>query len=278
MAQLADVVDFPIDQSRRTDPDRAGGAVGRSLGRTVTRTNRLMAGTIGSITDVAGVGVRAATQRLTEEPVGATDDWGRDPVLVRNMMLLAQLRWDVATGGDQRLPKRGGALVVVNAPSWASSPTFTAFALSEAIDRPVRFVGRSNLPGLSAFDRRIGGLINHPDEIAGALRAGEIVVLGAGSARGTRGVGTVDHTIVGAALSAGVRVFPAATTSSPFTRHARVELGVATRSPRKRRGPLTELELADRIRTDVRRLLDEMGDINTGTPLDWLPFGGIGAH
>lgn len=278
MSHLADVVEFPSDSTRRTDPERSGGSVVRSLGRTVTRTNQLMAGTIGSITEIAGDGVRAATQRLTDEPTGATDDWGRDPLLVRNMMLMAQLRWDVATGGDQRLPKRGGALVVVNAPSWARSPTFTAFALSEAVDRPVRFVGRSSVPGVRIFDRRIGGLINHPDEVAGALRSGEIVVLGAGSARGTRGVGSVDHTIVGAALSAGVRVFPAATTSSPFMRDARVEIGNATRPPRKRRGPLTELELADKVRTDIRRLLDEMGDINTGTPLDWLPFGGIGAH
>ena len=90
--------------------------------------------------------------------------------------------------------------------------------------------------------------------------------------------GDEDSGIVGAALATGTRVFPAATASSPFTRRARVEIGTATRPPRKRRGPLTELELADRIRGDIRDLLDEMGDISTGTPIDWLPFFGIGAH
>ena len=275
MSQLAEVVDLPIDANRIASSEAR---VARSLGRTVTRTNRVMTGAIDAIAEAASEGVRAATRRLTEEPAGATDDWGRDPVLVRNMMLLAQIRWDVATGGDQHLPKRAGALIVVNSPSWSSSTVFTAFAISEAIDRPVRFVGRSELPVLNTLDRRIGGLVDHPDEIAGALRSNEIVVLGAGAARGSRGVGTVDHTIIGAALATGTRVFPAATTSSPFSRRARVEIGTVTRPPRKRRGPLSELELADRIHSDIRRLLDEMGDINTGTPLDWLPLSGIGAH
>ncbi len=274
-ATLAPVIDLPVDSDHRVDNEAR---VGRSLGRTVTRTNRLVAGAIDALAEAASDGVLAATRRLTEEPTNATDDWGRDPMLVRNMMLLAQLRWDVATGGDQRLPKNAGALVVVNSPSWSSSTIFTAFAISEAIDRPVRFVGRSAIPVWHSFDRRIGGLLDHPDEVAGALRSDEIVVLGAGSAQGSRGVGSVDHTIIGAALATRTRVFPAATTSSPFSRRARVEIGTATRVPRKRRGPLTELELADRIRRDIRGLLDEMGDISTGTPLDWLPLSGIGAH
>lgn len=274
-APSTNVVDLPLDAHRVADTEAR---VGRSLGRTVTRTNRVVTGAIDALAEAASTGVLAATRRLTEEPSHATDDWGRDPMLVRNMMLLAQLRWDVATGGDHRLPKRAGALVVVNAPSWASSTVFTAFAISEAVDRPVRFVGRSDIPVLHSFDRRIGGLLEHPDEIAGALRADEIVVLGAASARGSRGVGPVDHSIIGAALATGTRIFPAGTTSSPFSRRARVEIGTPTRPPRKRRGPLSELELADRIRHDIRALLDEMGDISTGTPLDWLPLSGIGAH
>lgn len=274
-APLAAVVDLPLDANRIADTEAR---VGRSLGRSVTRTNRVITGAIDALAEAASNGVLAATRRLTEEPSHATDDWGRDPMLVRNMMLLAQLRWDVATGGDQRLPKTAGALVVVNAPSWASSTVFTAFAISEAIDRPVRFVGRSDIPVLHSFDRRIGGLLAHPDEIAGALRSDEIVVLGAASARGSRGVGPVDHSIIGAALATGTRIFPAGTTSSPFSRRARVEIGAPTRAPRKRRGPLSELELADRIRYDIRGLLDEMGDIVTGTPLDWLPLSGIGSH
>lgn len=254
----------------------------RTLGRTVTRTGGFLSNQLGSavdsITDVATAGVRAATQRLTDEALDATDDWGRDPVLVRNAMLLAQLRWDVSTGGDQRLPKRKGALIVVNAPRFTLTPIFTAFAISEALDRPVRYVGRPDDDIVGALGRRLGGLLDHPDEVAGALRSNELVVLGAGHASGSRTVGEVDHTVIGAALATGTRVFPTATSSNPFGRRARVEIGTATRSPRGRRGPLAELELADRLRVDIGQLLSEMGDISTGTPLDWLPGSGIGAH
>ncbi|MFK8025781.1 MAG: hypothetical protein AB8G26_17625 [Ilumatobacter sp.] len=276
----AQIVSLPLrtDELAHGDASRMLRFSGTTLGRTVTRTQQRVEGAVSAIADVATDGVKAATRRLTEEPGDATDDWGRDPVLVRNMMFLAQLRWDVETGGDQRLPKRSGALIVVNAPLLSRSSVFTAFAVSEAIDRPVRYVGRRDLPLVGAFDRRVGGLLDDPDEVAGALRADEVVVMGAASSTGSRSVGSVDHTLIGAALATNTRVFPAATTSSPFTRRARVEIGTPTRPPRQRRGPLTELELADRVRGDIGKLLSEMGDITTGTPLDWLPLSGIGAH
>lgn len=217
---------------------------------------------------------RVIDLRVGDEPSGMVDDWGRDPGLVRAVMQLARLRWDVAVGGDQRLPRRKGALVVVNARRFALTPIFAAFAISEAVDRPARFVGRPDTAPVGAFARRIGGLLEQPDEVRGALAAGQLVVLGAEHSDGD--VGRVDHAIVGAALAAGVSVYPAATTSSPLMRAARVEIGTASRSPRKRRGPLTELELADRVRLDIATLIDEFGELHTGTPLDWLPISGIG--
>lgn len=267
----------PVDDSNVIpfDLDRRVGSFATTVGRTVTRTSSSVADAIATpITD----SVRAATRRLTEEPAGATDDWGRDPVLVRNVMMAARLRWNVSTGGDQRLPKRNGALIVVNSPRFLLAPLFTAFAISEAIDRPVRFVGRGDGDLLGAPARRLGGLLDHPDEVAGALRSNELVVLGATSSRSPRRVGVVDHAIVGAALLAGVKVFPAATSSSPFGRRARVEIGTAMRAPKHRRGPLAELEMADDLRIAVHDLLTELGDITTGTPLDWLPLSGLGAH
>lgn len=277
-SQHASVTELPGAAARRRGRTLDVAPTRHALGRTVTRTNRVVNTAIGSIAGAATSGARAATRRLTEEPLGATDDWGCDPALVRNIMLLAQLRWDVSTGGDQHLPKRAGALIVVNSPRFSASPLFAAFAISEAIDRPVRFVGRSDTDVRGSFSRRIGGLLNHPDELAGALRAQQVVVMAAGSAAGTRHVGTVDHTLIGAALATGTRVFPAAATSTPFARHARLEIGSSTRPPRKRRGPLAELELAGRLQTDIAMLLEEMGDISTGTVLDWLPLSGIGAH
>jgi hypothetical protein len=220
-------------------------------------------------------------RRLVDEPAGMVDDWGRDPGLVRTIIGLSRMRWNVLVGGDQHLPRRKGALVVVNARQFALAPIFTAFAVSEAVDRPVRFVGRSDIAPLGDFARRIGGLLDHPDELFGALRAGELVVMGAETSAGLRQVGRVGrvrHDLVGAATAAGAQVFPAATTSSPFGRNARVEIGQATRPGRRRRGPLAELELADHIRGQIAMLLEEMGEIRTGTPIDWLPLSGLGGQ
>ena len=131
---------------------------------------------------------------------------------------------------------------------------------------------------MGSFLRRIGGLLDRPDEVEGALRDGDIVVIGSGTRNRPREVGVVDHALVGAAVAAKVGAYPAATTSSPFSRQARIEVGPRVAAPRSRRGPLAELELADRLRDRIHRLLDEMGDIPTGTPLDWLPFSGLGDH
>lgn len=202
---------------------------------------------------------------LSGDHLGMVDDWGRDPALVRMIGHLARVRWDVAVGGDQQLPRRKGALIAVNARPLALAPIFAAFAIGDAVGRPTRFVGRPDTAPVGAFSRRIGGLLDHPDEVRGALAAGELVVMGAEHRE--RRVGRVDHALVGAALAAGVAVYPAATLSTPFGRGARVEIGPASRSPRKRRGPLGELELADRVRDDIELLLDELGG--------WLPGLGV---
>lgn len=206
----------------------------------------------------------------------AVDDWGRDPSLVRAVMRFSQIRWDVAIGGQQHLPHREGALVVINARALALAPIFSALALSKVIDRPVRFVGRPDTAPIGAFLRRIGGLLDDPDEVAGALAAKEIVIVGASHDLHLRKVGRVDHALVGAALAAGAAVLPAATSSNPIGRSARLEIGARSRSARTRRGPLAELELADQVARDIELLLAELGDIRTGTPIDWLPISAIG--
>ncbi len=226
---------------------------------------------------VRGTATRAGTAvSHAATDVGAIDDWGRDPGLVRTVVGASRLRWDVTVGGDQRLPKRKGALIVVNARAFALAPIYAALALSEVLDRPVRFVGRPDTAPVGAFMRRIGGLLDHPDEVAGALAAGELVIMGAAHNERLRKVGRVDHALVGGALAAGVEVFPAATSSNPIGRAARLEIGAASRSPRRRRGPLSELELADQVGRDIEMLLSQLGDIRTGTPIDWLPLTGLG--
>ncbi len=247
-----------------------------TLGRVVNFPGRDTATRAGAAVSRAAADLNASVTRLTDEQAGMIDDWGRDPGLVRTVIRASRLRWDVTVGGDQRLPRRKGALIVVNARARALAPIFSALALSEAVDRPVRFVGRPDTAPVGAFVRRIGGLLDHPDEVAGALSAGELVIMGASHNERLRKVGRVDHALVGGALAAGVQVFPAATSSNPIGRAARLEIGSPSRSPRRRRGPLGELELADQVGSDIELLLAEMGEIRTGTPLDWLPLSGLG--
>lgn len=221
---------------------------------------------------------RATFRRVTEEPSGHVDDWGRDAGLFRTVTMLSEIRWAVSTGGDQHLPARKGALIVVNARRFSMAHVYSAFAISRAVDRPVRFVGRPDDTTLGALAQRLGGLLHHPDEVAGALRAGELLVSAAASSDRPREVGAVDHKIVSAAVATGVDLFPAAAISSPFSRRARIEIGPAISDSRRRRGPLAEYDLAAEVREQISLLLNEMGDINTATPLDWLPLSGLGGN
>ena len=204
------------------------------------------------------------------------DDWGRDPTLVRLSVRLGRLRWNVTIGGAGRLPARRGALIVVNARRYALTPIVTALALGHATERAVRFVGRPDVAPFGPLLRRLGGLLDRPDEVGGALRCGELVVMGAAPELHPRRVGRIDHAVIGAAVGARTPVFPAATLTSPLSRQARVEIGSAARAGRRRRGPLSELELADVVERRIQRLLDELGGAQTGTPLDWLPLSGMG--
>ena len=203
--------------------------------------------------DGTRAGVPAAVSSTSRPEV--VDDWGRDPGLVPSVGRSAQLRWNVTVGGDQHLPRRKGALVVVNARRFALAPIFAAFAISEAVDRPVRFVGRSDtapLGPLGSSDRRPARSSRRGVRCArGPASSSSLGAEATHRPAPGRHVGRIKHELVGAATAAGVQVFPAATMSSPFGRSARVEIGQATRPSRRRRGPLAELELADHLRDAI---------------------------
>lgn len=217
-----------------------------------------------------------AVRRLAdviELPLGTTgtvDDFGRDRELVERVLAVGRLRWQVSVGGLEHLPKRTGALIVVNSRRFALSPVLAALAIGEASSRSVHFVGRPDIAPVGPLLQRLGGLLPIEPEVRGALRSGGIVVLGAAPSATNASCGVVDHRLVGAAVATRSRVVPAACVSFPSRRAARVELGHADRGTRSRRGPLAELELADRVRGRIDSLLEESGA--RGTPLDWLPL------
>jgi hypothetical protein len=218
--------------------------------------------------------VRLATRPVSVVwPRPTVDHWGRDQRLVEAIAPWANLRWDVSVGGEQLLP-RGSALIIVNTRRFALTPISTAFALGEALHRPVRFVGRPDTVPFGPLLRRVGGLLAQPDEIAGALRDGQLVVLGAHGSANPRFAGAVDPQLVGAAIRENVPVHVAATLSTMVSRQARVEVVAALRSRKKRRGPLAEVELAEHAQRRLQDLLDELGGTRTGVPgLGWLGEG-----
>jgi hypothetical protein len=214
----------------------------------------------------------AAGSELQRAERRQVDDWGRDPTAVAVAGVVAGLRWDTTVGGVEHLAP-GGALIVVNQRRGALAPLHAALAVGRATRRAVRFVGRPDIAPLGPLAQRLGGLLGRPDEVAGALRGGALVVLPAAPTLDPRAVGRVDHHLVGAAVATRVPVHPAVVLSSPLRRAARIEIGAARRPGRHRRGPLAELELADDIERDLRLGLEELGT-RTGTPLDWLPWMG----
>ena len=225
-----------------------------------------MAGSRQRVAEVVSLPVRT----LREWSANDVDDWGCDSSSVARAFLASRVRWDIAVGGTEHLPARGGALIVVNARRYALAPVLAALALGDAIGRPVRFVGRPDIAPIGPALQRLGGLLPIEAELAGALRAGHVVVLGTGHRRDNSAAGPVDHKLVGAAVAARARVYPAVALSAPLSRAARVEIGPAVKPQRIRRGPLAELELADAVQRRIDDLLMEFGGPLSNPLLDWV--------
>ncbi len=222
----------------------------------------------------AGSTVQSAANGTVRQVLAWTanevDDWGRDPGFVNRVWSASRLRWTTSVGGLDQLPKRSGALIVVNARRFALAPILAALSIGHTSGRTVRFIGRPDVAPLGPVMQRLGGLLPIEAEIEGVLRAGEIVVLGANHETDNKVTGLVDHRLVGAAVAAKATVLPAAVISVATRRDARVEIGKPIRLPRPRRGPLAELEIADIVQARIDALLDELGGTLTG-PFDWLP-------
>jgi len=220
------------------------------------------------------VGDAVATPIRELRPTHSVDDWGRDPHLIKLLSPFARLRWQVSVGGQHHLPVRGGALLITNARHYSLNAVYSAWALSEATGRPVRFVGRPDFSPVGPFMRRIGGLLAQPEEVAAALRNHEVVLISAHQTSHPRHAGKVDHELVAAAVMAKAPIFPIASMSALIGRAARVEVGPQLRPRHKRRGPLAEVELAEMAQHHVQKLLDELGGTQTGVaPIDWLAEG-----
>jgi hypothetical protein len=229
---------------------------------------------VSAVTRVAQAATAVTAPARDLLPTHPVDDWGRDPSLVRALSAIGHLRWQISVGGAERLPTRGGALLVTNARRLSFSAVYTAMALGEATGRPVRFVGRPDIVPIGPLLRRIGGLLARPDEVEGALRHNQLLVMPAAATRHPRHAGAVDPALIAMAAATGSPVFPVASMSSPLGRSARVEVAAAVRPKRKRRGPLGDIELAEAVQHQLQKVLDGLGGMRTGwSAIDYLGEG-----
>lgn len=183
------------------------------------------------------------------------DEWGLDPELVAMSDPAVSLRWDVEVEGAARLPATGGAVLVFNRRIGLSEPWVLARGIRRGSGRFVRTVGVPDVAPVGPMLRRFGAVVDRPDEIAGLLRAGQLV--GLPMARSISGhVGDLRVDRIEAALQTGAPVVPVAVLGREIGRRWRVVVGRPV-VPDRRGGPLGAVELTDTVRAAVQSLLDD---------------------
>lgn len=185
------------------------------------------------------------------------DEWGLDPELVALADSVFGLRWSISVSGADRIPSVGGAVVVFNRRLGVSEPWVVARGIRQATGRFVRTVGAPDVAAFGPLLRRFGAVLDRPDEVAGLLRAGQLVGLPMRrDVLNREHVGRLEVGRIRAALETGSPVVPVATVGREMGREWQLVVGNPVRLRRKA-GPLAAQELAEATRSVVQELLDE---------------------
>ncbi|WP_426571055.1 hypothetical protein [Aquihabitans sp. McL0605] len=206
-------------------------------------------------------GVPGATvvAHVRRRAVGAydIDEWGLDPELVSLANPIFGLRWDIDVHGADQLPALGGAVLVFNRRFGISEPWVVARGIRQATGRFVRTVGVPDVAPIGPFVRRFGGVLDRTDEIAGLLRAGQLVGLPMSRDLRTRErVGQLEVERLEAAIETGCPVVPIALVGRELGRSWRIVVGDPVVPPVDG-GPLAAAELAESTHQAAQVLLDE---------------------
>ena len=186
------------------------------------------------------------------------DEWGLDTDLVHLLSPAFALRWHVVVEGAERLPDSGPALVVFNRRLGLSEPFVVSRGIRQATGRFVRIAGAPDVAAIGPALRRLGAVLSRPDELAGLLRADQLVGVGLGlTPRHRHHAGVPPVELLRGATALRVPVFPVAVTGREVGRRWRLAIGPSIDQPASR-GPLALVELGDRARVGVQSLLDEL--------------------
>lgn len=187
----------------------------------------------------------------------SVDPWGLDPAVVGRLSPLLGARWDVDVDNAHRVPASGPALLLANRRLGLSEPFVVGRGLRLATGRAMRVVGVPDVDPVGPFLRALGGVLERPDEVAGLLRAGEVVVAWCRpTPRPGRNVGAAPVSLLEPAVALKVPVLPVALLGRELGRRWRVRVGPAVAAP-DTTGPLAVADLAGAAREGVRRLLLE---------------------
>lgn len=201
----------------------------------------------------------ALVEHLERRVTGSyvVDEWGLDPDVVWLADPVFALRWDIRVTGAEQLPTVGGAVLVFNRRLGVSEPWVLARGIRQTTGRYVRTVGVPDVAPVGPVVRRFGGVLDRTDEIAGLLRAGQLVGLPMRrEVRNRERAGRLEVERIQAALDTGVPVVPVALAGRELGRVWRVVVGSPV-EPRRRGGPLAAAELAEATRQSVQELLDD---------------------
>lgn len=183
------------------------------------------------------------------------DPWGLDLDLLDLVSPLVGARWRVSTEHADLLPTTGPALLVFNRRLGLSEPLVLARGVRLAAGRVVRTVGVPDIAPIGPMLRRLGGVLDRTDEIAGLLRAGELVSVPLRRVvRTSRRAGALPTEILEPALSTGAPVVPVAVVGRETGRTWRVIVGPPL-DVRSVGGPLAAAELAESLQRQLQDLL-----------------------
>ncbi len=203
----------------------------------------------------AGLGAIIRHRWEGSEPI---DDWGLDPELVDLVRPLMALRWRIDVESAENVPAAGAAMAVFNRRLGLSEMFVCSRGLRESTGRFIRPVGAPDIGVVGPALRRAGAVLSNAEEVAGLLRAGQLVAVPLGREllhRHHAGAAPLDHLVE--AVVAGAPVLPVAVVGRELGRRWRLLVGELIPPP-EGRGPLAVAELADRARRAVQDLLDRV--------------------
>jgi hypothetical protein len=179
------------------------------------------------------------------------DPWGLDRDLIGLVTPLADLRWAIEVDGAHQLPEEGPAMVVCNRRFGVSEPLVLVRGLARVTGRWVRLVGLPDVAPVGSVLRRFGSTVDAPAEVAGLLRAGELVGVPLALEPTARfRAGWLDPGLVAVAVDQGVPVHPVAAIGHELGRRWRLIVGPAVAHASD------PAEMVDGVRTSVQALLE----------------------